>query len=187
MRRARRLALLLLALVPVLLAGCGQVKHAAYQDAATEGQYIASGGLKYQIQLSRELNPALPEDAAYLQDLGPGVVQPGKGKEWFGVWMLVQDDSSRARLMTSDFDIKDTLGTIYTPVPVKPQNILSYRPELLHPHDLYPYVQTAIAQSGPRRGAIILFQISTSAYQNRPLIFSLHAPDGQTSTVKLDL
>ncbi len=188
MRRACRFLLPLLALAPALLAGCGPVKHAAYHDASTEGQYMAAGGLKYQIQLDRALNPALPEDAAYLQDLGPGIVPPGKGKEWFGVWMLATDDSSRPAMMAGDFDIKDTLGNVYTPVAVKPANILSYQPRLLRPHEDYPYVQTAIAQSGPRRGAMLLFQISTSAYQNRPLTFTIHPPDGgEPATVKLDL
>lgn len=184
----RRIAFLLVSLAAlVLVAGCGPVKHAAYKEASTEGPYLEAGGLKYQLQISRELNPALDEDRAYVQDLGPGVTPPAPGHEWFAVFMRVENDSKVAALMASDFDITDTLGNVYTAVAVKPANITSYQAQTLQPTDIYPNSQSAIGQSGPRRGAVILFQIDTSAYQNRPLEMTIHAPDGDQARVSLDL
>jgi len=185
----RRIALVLVSLAAVLVVvtGCGPEKHSAYKEATTEGPYLEAGGLKYQIQISRELNPALDEDKAYVHDLGPGVVPPAAGHEWFAVFMRVENDSKQAALMASDFDIKDTLGNVYRPVAVKPANILSYQPKTLQPKDIYPNSQSAIGQSGPRRGAVILFQINTSAYQNRPLEMTIHAPDGDQARVSIDL
>jgi hypothetical protein len=187
MRRARRLLVLpLVVVLPLLAAGCNG-KRAAYKVTDTEGIYLAAGGLKYQIQLSRELNPSLPEDSAYLSDLAPGTAPPGKGREWFAVWMRVQNDGKHAARSTSDFDITYTLGHFYTPIGVSPRNILSYQPTTLARGSIYPYSETAIAQSGPREGSVILFQIDTSAYQNRPLVLHIHAPGGDEASVTLDL
>src|SRR5918911_5244103 len=88
----RSLALLLLAAVALVVSGCGGHKNTQVTEAQTEGLYMDVGPLLYQVQISRYLNPADPEDAAYLKGLPSGMSpQLPKGQVWFGVWMRVQN------------------------------------------------------------------------------------------------
>ena len=67
MTRLARFALLSLAAVAALAtAGCGN-KEEFVHLADTEGIYVTVDDLKYQIQISRILEPASPEDQAYLR------------------------------------------------------------------------------------------------------------------------
>ena len=57
--------ILLLSLVAALFAGCGN-KGEEHIEAETEGIYLVAGGLTYQVQISRFLNPGTIDDAQYL-------------------------------------------------------------------------------------------------------------------------
>ena len=64
MPRLARLGLLVVALAAVAASGCGN-KQEKVTLAETEGIYVTVDDLKYQIQISRILNPAAPDDSAY--------------------------------------------------------------------------------------------------------------------------
>ena len=80
----------LLAISALAVAGCGNSETSEVTTAETEGIYLDLGGMKYQIQMSRYLNPADVEDKSYLLGM-PSGVQAGGGEVWFGVWILVQN------------------------------------------------------------------------------------------------
>src|SRR3954464_13536311 len=107
--------LVLLVFAAAFLAGCGN-KVATITTAETEGVYVDVGGLTYQVQLSRYLNPADPEDKEYLTGL-PGGVQPQlpSGEIWFGVWMRVKNYSGQTITPTTGFTITDTLNNKFIP------------------------------------------------------------------------
>jgi hypothetical protein len=65
LRLARIVLLSLAALAALAAAGCGKEETTAIAD--TEGIYVTVDDLTYQVQLSRILNPASPEDSAYLK------------------------------------------------------------------------------------------------------------------------
>src|SRR5215217_399741 len=102
-----RLPILLL-LVCGVLAGCGNDESRAVggeeQSRQTEGQseaiYIPLGGLKYQVQISRVLNPFSREDAAYLSGVRGDLTALEQGRCWFGVFMRVENDSTGAHSST---------------------------------------------------------------------------------------
>jgi hypothetical protein len=159
------------------------------KNAADEGLYLEAGPLTYQIQLSRELNPADVEDRSYLAGLPPGTKPPGSDEEWFGVWLQVKNEGSRPERTADSFRIVDTLGTTYEPVPLTTVNPMAYQPETLAPAAFEPPANSP-AYNGPTQGSLLLFKIKTSAYQNRPLelqILSPQAPQTVQDTVKLDL
>src|SRR3954471_5439523 len=105
--RLRLLTILSLLAVAVVLAACGNdnsnvgsgndnASGAAGLDTAStggeveaipEGQYADIGGLKYQVQISRELNPADPEDHGNLIAVAGGQTDPDPKDTWFGIWM----------------------------------------------------------------------------------------------------
>lgn len=185
MARLRPLVLLAVLALALLVAGCGD-KEDAYHLAKTEGPYLQAGPLKYQIQLSRELNSRLPYDEQILHGIDGGT-RLGKGEEWFGVWLRVENPGKLAELTAPNFSITDTLGNTYTPAAFRlGTNSLIYRPTMLRGGGLIPTPGTIQSQGGPR-GQIVVFKLKTNAYQNRPLEFAIKPVTGKGALVQLDL
>jgi hypothetical protein len=182
----RRLVLLLAA-VSLLAAGCGD-KTNSQTEAQTEGLYMDAGPLLYQVQVSRFLNPADPEDIAYLSGLPAGTpTQPAKGEVWFAVFMQVRNPTHETQNPTTQFSIKDTQGVEYQPIPLNPkQNPFAYVAAPLGPGGLIPGIETP-AYNGPIQGSLILFKLKYSSTQNRPLTLKIDDGAGGVATVDLDL
>jgi hypothetical protein len=182
---------LLVALSAVLLAlGLSACQHrGAVTSAETEGLYLAAGPLTYQVQLSRELNPADVEDRFYFQGLPPGTTPPAPDEEWFGVWLQVKNEGPKPARTSDSFRIVDTLDNTYDPIPIAPTNPFAYQPVTLPPNAFEPSANSP-AINGPVQGALVLFKLKNAAYQNRPVelqILSPDAPQRVQATVKLDL
>ena len=72
--------------------------------------YSEVGGLKYQVQISRELNPTDSEDRAYLVGLAPTARDLKPDETWFAVFLRVQYDTKDGapRPTARDFTLEDT-------------------------------------------------------------------------------
>jgi hypothetical protein len=182
----RRLAFLMLCAAALLVTGCGS-KESAIQDAETEGVTVDYGGLQYQVQISRFLNPNDIEDSYYLRGLPAGTdLDPGKDAVWFAVFMRVKNPSEETLTPTTTFKVTDTEGNEFEPVVMdEKQNPFIYLPgPLEHAHVLPDANQPA--GSGPIQGSMILFKLDAPSLQNRPLV--LHIGEGDAAaTVDLDL
>jgi hypothetical protein len=179
--------LVLLVFAAAFLAGCGN-KIATITSAETEGVYVDVGGLTYQVQLSRYLNPGDVEDKQYLQGLPPGVSPQLPGDEiWFGVWMRVKNYSDGPLMPTDKFVIVDTEGNKFEPVPLdSATNVFVYDPILLQHAHVLPTPDTA-ASSGPIQGSLILFRLKVDSLQNRPLRLEIEQEGAETGEIDLDL
>jgi hypothetical protein len=186
--RRRPLALVLLAAVALVVAGCGGHKNTNVTEAQTEGLYMDVGPLLYQVQISRFLNPADPEDASYLKGLPQGTpTQPGKGQVWFGVWMRVQNVGKQPETATSQFSITDTQGHEFRPVPLDSKaNPFAFVAASVPPGSFIPGPETA-AYNGPIQGSLILFKLDNASLQNRPLTLKIEGGAGEEADVELDL
>jgi hypothetical protein len=178
----RRLALAVIAVLA--LAGCGSGNASYVQEAETEGQYVDVGGLTYQVQISRYLNPGSLEDAQYLIG-APTDINTAK-QIWFGVWMRVKNYSDQTVTSTNNFTITDTLGNKFTPVQQAPTNVFAYRPLPLGPANVYPPPESAAA-NGPIQGSLILFKLEEASISNRPLTLHVEAAGAESATIVLDL
>jgi hypothetical protein len=175
--------LMLLALTAVL-AGCGN-KSDTRTVAQTEGIYLDVGELKYQVQMSRILNPNDVEDVAYLAGLPASSQLPGN-EAWFGVWIRVENTNSDKALPTaSQFTITDTQGNEFKPVPLQ-KNPFAYAPSTLGPNSVSPN-QNSVAGEGVQQGSLILFKLTTESIANRPLEFKITNPANPTNTGRVDL
>jgi hypothetical protein len=175
--------LMLLALTAVL-AGCGN-KSETRTVAQTEGIYLDVGELKYQVQMSRILNPNDVEDVAYLAGLPASSQLPGN-EAWFGVWIRVENTNSDKALPTaSQFTITDTQGNEFKPVPLQ-KNPFAYAPSTLGPNSVSPN-QNSVAGEGVQQGSLILFKLTTESIANRPLEFKITNPANPTNTGRVDL
>jgi len=179
--------ILLLTLVAALFAGCGN-KTVEHIEAETEGIYLTAGGLTYQVQMSRFLNPGTIDDAQYLMGLPEGVDRQLPGDEiWFGIWMRVKNYSDETLTPTTNFTIVDTEDNEYRPVPLAASNPFQYVPVPLQHSQLIPLPNSA-NQSGPIQGSLLLFRLKTDSLQNRPLKLYIEAGGGEEPRiVDLDL
>jgi len=166
------------------LGGCGKKSHPTVGDS--EGIYVYAGQVTYQVQLSRELNPYSAEDREYLK--GVSVPPPKPDEEWFAIFMWARNQSHSNQTTTTSFDIVDTQGNKYYPVPLNAEvNPYAWTSQTLGPRAVEPAPDTT-ASFGPTQGGLLLFKINTSAYANRPLTLEIHAPgQASASAVTLDL
>jgi hypothetical protein len=182
----KRLVSMFLVLAAALVgASCGE-DHGPRTEAETEGLYLDIAGAKYQVQMSRQLNPADHEDKSYLVGLPEGTAEPTGDETWFGIFLRVQNVSKEAVEPASEFEIVDSEEQSYTPTELDAEvNAFAYHPEPIPPHELLPSADS-VAGQGPTNGSLVLFKLPIDAFANRPLIFKIHSAAGEAH-VNIDL
>jgi hypothetical protein len=188
LRASMRLSLIVPLLAALLLlAGCGD-KASVVTKADTEGVTVDVGGLKYQVQISRYLNPNDQEDKYYLRGLPQATnLDPGKDAVWFAVFMRVKNESGGTLTPTNQFTITDTENNKFEPLQFDPNvNPFLYIPEPIPHAGVLPEPETPAA-NGPIQGSMLLFKINAPSLQNRPLVLHISGAGGEEATVDLDL
>jgi len=192
--RLRKFPLALPALLAVLaLSACGdshtRVTTGTYAgESGANAPYLNVGPLIYEVQLSRELNPANSEDATYLQDLTPAERNLEPGQEWFAVFMQVYNNSNREYPAASSLTISDTQENIYTPIVPGEGNQFAYRAGMVPSKNQIPLPGT-VADDDPAEGLVLLYKIEVVSLDNRPLEFKIVDPEnpGESATAELDV
>jgi hypothetical protein len=181
-----RLAVFATLLCALLATGCGNRLETRTQGE-TEGLYLDVDELKYQIQISRYLNPNDVEDRAYLAGLPEGTAQPKGDETWFAVFIRVSNSTEHEITPANDFEIIDTQENIYRPVPLDPEvNLFAYKPDPIPAKGLIPQPDS-VAATGVIQGSLLLFKVKTDSLQNRPLEFRFRRGSGVTGIVDLDV
>ncbi len=168
------------------VAGCGN-KEDEVLSAETEGAYLDVGELRYQVQVSRQLNPADVEDRAYLNGIGVEERSLAEGESWFGVFMRVENPTEEPHRAAAEFELEDTQDTIYKPVELPTQNPFAYQGGVVQPEDQLPVLQSAGQQNETINGLLVLFKVKTDSFENRPLELKILSPDVPQTEATLDL
>jgi hypothetical protein len=177
MARPRLLALLLASVAALAVAGCGN-KEEEYTFGSTEGVYVSVDELKYQVQISRILNPADVEDQGYLKGISEGVA-PAEDEVWFAIFMRVENDGEETRSAADQFEIRDTQGKTFKPLNLdRNANLFAYKPRPVTPGTQIPVINSP-ASNTSIRGALLLFKVKTDSLYNRPL--ELHIANSRES------
>jgi hypothetical protein len=190
--RLRKLPLVVLALLAtVALGACGdshtRVSTGTYAgESGANAPYLNVGPLIYEVQLSRQLNPANTEDAAYLQGLGAAERRLETGQEWFGVFVQVYNNGNEELPDASSFTITDTQGNIYAPVVPEQVNPYAYRPGPVPAKSQVPVPGTTADAFGTQ-GALLLFKIQIVSLDNRPLELKIVDRNYPTETASAEL
>lgn len=185
--RRRPLVVTICALA-ALAGGCGN-KEAETVVADTEGIWLDVGELDYHIQGSRQLNPYQVPDDRFLTGLPEGYGAPDAEQTWFAVFLRIENKTDAAAPSAEEFEIEDTLGTRYEPVPIDTSaNPYAYQPGELGVKEVVPHPDSS-QEDDSTAGSMLLFKLPLDGYQNRPLEFIIHAPDGSDGPAvgKLDL
>jgi hypothetical protein len=167
------------------LTACGSEEPTAGE---TEGIYVNTGELKYQVQISRQLNPSDNEDREYLTGIPAADRTLANGQEWFAVFIRVFNMTKDPHPAAAEFSIRDTTGKEYFPVAVDPNvNLVAYKPLTVNGGDQIP-VPGSLARENLTQGGLILFKVTNESYSNRPLELEIMPPEGgEPATVDLDV
>jgi hypothetical protein len=190
----RKSPLAILALLALLaLGGCGdshtRVSTGTYAgESGKNAPYLNVGPLLYEVQLSRELNPANIEDAAYLKGLTPAESRLAPGQEWFAVFLQVYNHTSAPLPAATSVTVTDTQNNIYTPLVPNATNEFAYRGGLVPAKGELPLPES-VASSGATGGAVLLYKIQVVSLDNRPLELKIVDPNdaSQTASAELDV
>ena len=170
-----------------LVAGCGNKEEGGVTVADTEGIYLDVDELKYQVQISRYMNPNDVEDKAYLSGLPASTSEPTGEETWFGVFIRVQNTTDETIAPANDFEIVDTQEKVYRPIPLDTNiNPFAYKPDPIAPKGLIPEADS-VASEGTIQGSLLLFKVKTESLQNRPLEFRFKRGSGTEGVVDLDV
>lgn len=170
--------------VAAVLAACGVEEQHGIGEPAREGVAVKLGGVAYNVYITRQLNPKLPEDSAYWQSPEP---RPGFGL--YGVFLIACNTTERTvRPAPADgFKIADSQGNEYEPEPVEAANeAFAYDARPLANDECIPRAGS-VASLGPTAGALLVFRLPKDALENRPLELEIPGPGDETGKVDLDI
>jgi hypothetical protein len=185
----RRLALLLSIVASLALAACGNepIENEQYQSenaqvAETEGIYVTVDEVKYQVQMSKQLNPQMVADQGYLKGVNGTLADD---EEWFAVWVLAQNFAEEDIQAAADFEIADTQEKTYVPVTIGEENEWAYRPRIIEAGESLPDADDPQRERFPN-GAMLLFKVKRDSLNNRPLELNIRGQDDR-AIVNLDV
>lgn len=183
MARTPKITLLVAALTALALtlgiAACGEENH----HKVPEGEPVEFGELRFNVSLTRFLNPADVEDSAYLV----GHPEPPVGQDYLGVFIELHNESEDDVAHVPDaeeFEVTDTTGALYEPLESESVFALEFGAEI--PADSSVPADDTPARSGPTQGALLLFLVDEVVSENRPLELEiLH--EGEERIIELDI
>lgn len=183
MSRNRRIVLSLLAALAlgVLALGvsaCGYTNHS--KDVA-EGESVNLGDLRFNVIFSRYLNPNDTEDSSYLVGQQP----PPDGESYFGVFLLVQNESNESLPLPDTVYITDADHKKYELIESESLYAFPFGTELEEQEQIP--VLDSTPQQGPIEGSLALFLLDEEAESNRPLILHIPGAEGEEAEVEIDL
>jgi hypothetical protein len=166
------------AVAVALLAGCGNDTKGT---PTTEGKTFTLSGLEYTVYITRELNLKTPPDQDYYK--GP---EAPPGQTFYGVFIQVCNPKGSPKRSASSFKVTDNQGNEFQPTPAGANNPFAYSPRTLAKDECIPQAGSP-AQLGPAQASMILFKLPLSNTENRPLVFDIQSPTGQSQSIDLDL
>jgi hypothetical protein len=187
--RGLRLALAgaLAALLALGVAACGAEEETTTIEGeeariVVEGEPIELGDLRFNVAITRFLNPDDVEDAEYLE----GLPEPAANEDYLAVFMTVQNEGDDDLELPSEEDVEiiDITGEVYHPI--ETESIFALDLGTTIPAGGEAPVDDTAAASGPVQGSFILFLIPKEAQENRPLEMEIDADD-EVGVIELDL
>jgi hypothetical protein len=163
----------------LVLSGCGSDPEDTL--SVHEGEPMRLGDLVYNVQISRFLNPADPEDKNYLAGHPP----PPNNEFYLGVFMEISNESGSVQRVPSRFRVVDTQGTEFEPLPSENPFALRLGGRVEANGEL-PEPESAAA-NGPIQGAMVLFQVDRTALEERPLVLHVPSSTGEVGDIELDI
>jgi hypothetical protein len=181
----KSVAIFALIATALTLSACSN-KLSKTHEAETEGIYLDVGPLKYQVEISRQINPrAIPEDKTFVQDVAPTDATLGKDELWFAVFVRVENGTDQPQVPTSFFKISDTEGNEYSPVKIGEGNPFYFDTSPIKAGGVAPNPDGVASQADSIGGMELLFKLKRTTLDNRPLVLTIKSlsPDAEATDV----
>ena len=108
---------------------------------------------------------------------------------WFAVLMRVQNETGEPLQPSEDIEIEDTQDEVFEPIELDETNLYAYRSDFaIPPREVYPVLDSP-AHDTPSQGSLLLFKLTLTALNNRPLELKIEGRKvpQQTGIVDLDV
>jgi hypothetical protein len=175
----RRLALIACVLgLAAGLTACGD-EEIGFEEPAREGLAIELEGLEYNVFITRQLNPEVTPDDAYVTEEAP------PGEVLYGVFIQVCNHSDETHTSLDRFTVRDNQENTFEPEELPEDNQFAYSPRELPPDECIPEAGS-VAQLGPTAGSMLLFKLPLENTENRPLELEIEG-ENETLTFELDI
>ncbi len=176
--KARAVLAILVAAGALTLSACGHEKATV---AETEGVYLDLGEMKYQVQISRQVNPTDPQDFEFFRGLPPGMTTNLPADEiWFGGVHARRepDRPGRSRWPTgSRSRTRPTRSTSRSSSTRRPTRSSTGPASTCHAVSVFP-IRDTLGDQSFAQGGLLLFKLKTSVNQNRPLVLHISNTQG---------
>ncbi len=163
--------------------GTGNVAEEGPEPAESEALYVDLGGLKYQVQISRQLNPRDITDKGYFRGIAADESALEDGEVWFGVFLRVENESDDPIPAAAEFEVEDTRGTAFEPV--ESESVFAYEPASVPGKGYLPDPESLA--TGDTQGGLLLFKIPNESLDNRPLELLIKNPSDTRDARAIDL
>ena len=156
-------------------------------EAPTEGIWVDVGELDYQVQLARQLTPAMAPDRSYLSGLPDGILPPSGRETWFAVFLRIENRTEEPHPTAREIEIVDTEEKVYRPLELdRDTNPFAYVPRDLPANSLIPEPDSAPSFSSAG-GELLLFKLPIESFYNRPLELRIASADVEPREAIIDL
>jgi hypothetical protein len=180
----RRLPMLLcLAAVAAGTAACGTAdEHPGIEHPAREGLAVEFEGVEYNVFITRQLNPRIPPDDAYVEE----GTEAEEGETLYGVFLQACNRSDEAHETVEEFRIVDNQGNEFESEELPEDNKFAYHARELLPHECIPEIG-GVAQLGPTAGSMVLFRLPLENTEYRPLELEVEGTGDERLMFELDI
>jgi hypothetical protein len=162
-----------------LLSACGE-EEPGVDEPAREGLALELGGIEYNVFITRQLNPEITPDEAYVTQGAP------PGETLYGVFIQACNNSDDSHETASQFIVRDNQENTFEPEELPADNPFAYEARTLAPEECIPEAGS-VTQLGPTDGAMLLFQLPLQTTENRPLELEIEGPEGESLMFELDI
>jgi hypothetical protein len=180
----RRLPVVLcLAALAAAVAACGEadVKQGV-DEPAREGLALELQGIEYNVFITRELNPRVAPDMAYVE----AGTEPTADETLYGVFLQACNRTDDPHQAVDRFKIVDNQGNEFEPEELPEENQFAYQTKELLPDECLPEAGS-VAQLGPSAGLMLLFKLPLANTEYRPLELEIEGSGGEHLTYELDI
>jgi hypothetical protein len=155
-------ALACLAALALGVSACGD-EEPGVDEPAREGLALELDGVAYNVFITRQLNPAIPPDDAYVE-----APEPEPSDTLYGIFLQTCNTSDEPLETAEEFAIVDAQGNEFEPDELPLDNRFAYHPRELLPQECIPEAGS-VAQLGPTAGSMLLFTLPLENTEYRPL------------------
>jgi len=179
----RLLVVLCLAALAAGVAACGEADvEQGVEEPAREGLALELQGIEYNVFITRELNPRVTPDSAYVE----AGTEPEQDETLYGVFLQACNRTDETHEAVDEFKIVDNQGNDFESEELPDENQFAYHGKELLPDECLPETGS-VAQLGPSAGLMLLFRLPLANTEYRPLELEIEGSGDEHLTYELDI